>query len=79
MFKEKQVHSNQDLLPLLANPGLGVLDWDLLCIWVFYCNSAILVFEHFILYVSFVTDCKRGRLLGSKSLEKLAKRELKLV
>ena len=25
-------------------------------------------FKHFILYVRFVTDCQRGRLLGSKDL-----------
>ena len=35
----------------------------------------VLVFEHFILYESFVTNCERGRLLGSKSLEQLANRE----
>ena len=35
----------------------------------------VLVFEYFILYVSFVTNCQRGRLLGSKSLEQLANRE----
>ena len=35
----------------------------------------VLVFKHFILDVSFVTDCQRGKLLGSKSLEQLANRE----
>ena len=70
---------NQDLLPFLATFELEVLDWDLWCIWAFYCNKVVLVFEHFILYVSFVTDCQRGRLLGSKSLEQLANREHKLV
>ena len=29
VFQEKQVHSDQDLLPLLATSRLGVLDWDL--------------------------------------------------
>ena len=28
-FQERQVHSDQDLLPLLATSRLGVLDWDL--------------------------------------------------
>ena len=28
-FKERQVHSDQDFLPLLATFKLGVLDWDL--------------------------------------------------
>ena len=35
----------------------------------------VLVFEHFILYESFVTNCQRGRLLDSKSLEQLTNRE----
>ena len=39
----------------------------------------VLVFEHFIFYVSFVTDCQMGRLLGSKSLEQLANCEHKLI
>ena len=30
------------------------------------------------MYVSFVTDCQRGRLLGSKSLEQLPNREHKI-
>ena len=28
-FQERQVHTDQDLLPLLATSTLGVLDWDL--------------------------------------------------
>ena len=36
-FQERQVHSNQDLLPLFVTSRLGVLDWDLWCIWAFYC------------------------------------------
>ena len=39
----------------------------------------VLVFKHFILYVSFVTNSQRERLLGSKSLEQLANREQKLI
>ena len=39
----------------------------------------VLVFEHFILYESFVMNCQRGNLLGSKCLEQLANREHKLV
>ena len=35
----------------------------------------VLVFEHFILYESFITNCQRERLLGSKSLEQLANHE----
>ena len=42
-------------------------------------NKKKITFEHFILYVSFVTNCQRGRLLGSKRLEQLANREHKLV
>ena len=67
VFHERQVHSDQDLLPLIATFKLGVLDWDLWCNWVYYCNKVALVFEHFILYVSFVTDYEKGRFLGSKS------------
>ena len=36
-FQERQVHSNQDLLHLFVTSRLGVLDWDLWCIWAFYC------------------------------------------
>ena len=79
VFQERQVYSNQDLLPLLATFGLEVLDWNLWCILAFYCNWVVLVFEHFILYVSFVMDCQKGRLLGSKSLEQLTNHEHKLV
>ena len=39
----------------------------------------VLVFEHFIFYESFVTNCQRESLLGSKCLEQLANREHKLV
>ena len=49
------------------------MELGILLYWV------VLVFEHFILYVSFVTNCQMGRLLGSKSLEQLANREHKLV
>ena len=28
-FQERQVHSDQNLLPLIATSRLGVLDWDL--------------------------------------------------
>ena len=41
--------------------------------------QVVLVFEHFILYESFVTNCQRRSLLGSKCLEQLANREHKLV
>ena len=41
--------------------------------------SVVLVFEHFILYESFVMNCQRGSLLGSKCLEQLANREHKFV
>ena len=68
-FQERQVHSDQDILPLLATSRLGVLDQNFCCIWAFLLYWVVLVFEHFILYVSFVTNCQRGRLLGSKSLE----------
>ena len=39
----------------------------------------VLVFEHFILYESFVMNCQRGSLLCSKLLEQLANHEHKLV
>ena len=35
-FQERQVHSVQDLLSLLATSRLGVLDWDLWWNWAFY-------------------------------------------
>ena len=79
MFQERQVHSDQDLLPLLATSWLGslilkfVMKLGILLYWV------VLVFEYFILYESFVTNCQRGRLLGSKSLEQLANCEHKLI
>ena len=79
MFQERQVHSDQDLLPLLATSWLGslrlefVMQLGILLYWV------VLVIAHFILYESFVTNCLRGRLLGFKSLEQLANREHKLV
>ena len=79
VFQERQVHSDQDLLSLIVTCRLGVLDWDLWCNWAYYCNWVVLVFEHVIFYISFVTDCQRGRLLGSKSLEQLANHDLKLV
>ena len=79
VFQERQVHSDQDLRPLLATFRFEVINWDLWCNWTFYSNWVILVFEHFILYVSFVTDGQRGRLLSSKSLEQLPNREHKLV
>ena len=28
-FQERQVHSDQNLFPLIATSRLGVLDWDL--------------------------------------------------
>ena len=68
-FQERQVHFDQDLLPLIATSRLGVLDWDFCCIWAFLLYWVVLVFEHFILYVNFVTNCQIGRLLGFKSLE----------
>ena len=46
VFQERQVYSNQDLLPLLATSKLGVLDWDL---WY--------IFGHFIVYGHYVV-CK---------------------
>ena len=57
-FQERQVHSNQDFLPLLATSRLGVLDWDLWCIWAF------LLYMGIMLYICFVTDCQRRRLFG---------------
>ena len=77
VFQERKVHSDQDLLPFLVTFGLEVLDWNLWCIWAFYGNRTVLVFEYFILYVSFVTDCQKERLLDSKSLEQLANHEHK--
>ena len=41
VFQERQEHSNQYLLPLLATSRLWVLDWDLWCIWAFYCIWAL--------------------------------------
>ena len=35
-FQERQIHSNQDFLPLHATSRLGVLYWDLWYIWAFY-------------------------------------------
>ena len=51
---------------------------QLLSIWEFYCNRVVPIFEHFILYESYFTDCQRRRLLGSKILEQLANCEYKL-
>ena len=68
-FQEREVRFDQDLLPLIATSRLGVLDWDFCCIWAFLLYCVVLVFEHFILYVNFVTNCQIGRLLGFKSLE----------
>ena len=79
LIKTFCLSSDQDLLPLLATFRLEILDWDLWCIWKIYCNRAILLVKHFILYVSFVMDWQSWRLLGSKSLEQLANREHKLV
>ena len=79
VFQERKVHSDQDLLPFLVTFGLEVLDWNLWCICAFYGNRTVLVFEYFILYVSFVTDCQKERLLDSKSLEQMANCEYKLV
>ena len=76
-FHERQVHSDQDILPLLVTSRLGVLDYNFCCIWAFLLYWVVLVFEQFILYVSFVTNFQRGRLLGFKSLEQLANREHK--
>ena len=42
-----------------------VMKLGILLYWV------VLVFEHFILYESFVANCQRGRLLDTKSLEQL--------
>ena len=44
-FQDRRVHFNQDLLPFLATSELEVLDWDLWCIWAFYCNRAWYRFE----------------------------------
>ena len=69
MFQERQVYFDQDLLPLIGNFLVRslrlefVMKLDILLYWV------VLVFEHFILYESFVTNYQRERLLGSKSLE----------
>ena len=41
VFQERHVHFDQDLLPLLVTSSLGVLDWDLWCIWTFYCMRAL--------------------------------------
>ena len=79
VFQERQVYSNQDLLSPLATFRFEVLGWNLWYNWAFYCNWVVFVFEHFILYINFVTDCQRGRLLGSKSFEQLANCEHKLV
>ena len=78
-FQERQVHYDQYLLPLIATSRLGVLDQNFCCIWAFLLYWVVLIFEYFILYVSFVTNCQRGRLLGSKSLEKLANCEHKFM
>ena len=43
MFLVKDIHSNQDLMPILPDFKLGVLNWDLCCIWAFYCIWALLV------------------------------------
>ena len=50
-----------------------VMEWGILLYWV------VLVFDHFILYVSFVMNCQKGRLFGSKSLEQLPNHEYKLL
>ena len=45
MFQERQVHSDQDLLSLLATSRLGVLDWD------FCCNGHFIVYGHYVVCV----------------------------
>ena len=50
-----------------------VMELGILLYWV------VLVFDHFILYVSFVMNCQKGRLFGSKSLEQLPNHEYKLL
>ena len=56
-------------LQLMDSSQVEFFVMDILLYWV------VLVFEHFILYESFVTNCQRGSLLGYKCLEQLANRE----
>ena len=58
VFQERQVHSVQDLLPLIGN----FLVRNLRLGFVMYLG--ILLYMDIMLYVCFVTDCQRGRLLG---------------
>ena len=60
-------------LQLMDSSQVEFVVMGILLYWV------VLVFEHFILYESFVTNCQRGSLLDSKCLEQLANREHKLV
>ena len=60
-------------LQLMDNSQVEFVVMGILLYWV------VLVFEHFVLYESFVTNYQRGSLLGSKCLEQLANREHKLV
>ena len=60
-------------LQLIDSSQVEFVVMGILLYWV------VLVFEHFILYESFVTNCQKGSLLGSKCLEQLTNREHKLV
>ena len=60
-------------LQLMDSSQVEFVVMGILLYWV------VLVFEHFILYESFVMNCQMGSLLGSKCLEQLANREHKLV
>ena len=60
-------------LQLMDSSQVKFVVMGILLYWV------VLVFEHFILYESFVMNCQRGSLLGSKCLEQLANHEHKLV
>ena len=66
-FLRNQI-SSQVLLPLLATSRLGVLDWNLWCIWAIIYYWAIFALSILCCVMCFVTDCQRGSLLGSKTL-----------
>ena len=58
MFQERQVHSDQDLLPLTGNFQVRSLRLG------FVMYLGILLYMGIMLYVCFVMDWQRGRLLG---------------
>lgn len=70
---------DQDLLPLIGNFLVRSLRLEFVMYLGILLYWVVLVFEHFILYESFVTNCQMWRLLSSKSLKQLANREHKLV